>query len=132
MRKKRILAAFSIIFGFLVIYLPLLFFAAAAAQKPDGTYPEHGTVVAIHGRTKSVGMVVGGGANHPVVAIQRGSSRIATKTRFYDLEDRGKRSDFSVGQEIDFRVTKNAVFVKEPNGKEKKYRIVGEELKTDN
>ncbi|HVB32813.1 MAG TPA: hypothetical protein VNJ52_00365 [Patescibacteria group bacterium] len=101
---------------------------AFARQKSAETYPEHGTVVAVQARTKSPGMLLrpGGGLT---VTIRRGSYRIETKDVFYEFEEHGRHRSLSINEKIDFRIHGHSAFVEEPNGKEKKSRIIGEEAR---
>lgn len=97
---------------------------SSAHQKDTKTYPEHGIVVAIRDRNVKPGMILGGGLT---VAIQRGSYRVETKEAFYEFEERGKHPTLSLNQKIDFRVDHGNAYVEEPKGKEKRYKIIGEE-----
>jgi hypothetical protein len=52
-------------------------------------------------------------------------SRVETSTGFYELEWRG----LQVGQTIDFRIDGGHAFVRREGGKERRYWVVGVELK---
>ncbi len=119
-----------------------------ARQKPPRTYPERGKVVGIMApvRTTSVGTVlsqgtrdvygvsVAYGKSSPVVtnSLTPGSYRIETADEFYEFGNRDRHPSLSLNQVIQFRVKKGVAYVSEPHGKEKKYRIIGEESKPSN
>lgn len=101
---------------------------AAAHRRSAKSYPLHGVVVAVQARRVRPGMLLGPGGGLSV-AIRRGSYRIETKDAFYEFEEHGKHPSLSLNEKIAFRVRKDNAYVLEPNGKEKKYRIIGEESK---
>lgn len=53
--------------------------------------------------------------------------RIETSTRFYEFEG-GRKQVFAVGTTIEFRIEKRMAYI-EVEGKERKFRIIGEETK---
>lgn len=94
---------------------------------------ERGTVVAIH--SSSQNRFIPGYAGGDGVVGSRGVTvkdtnqvyRIETKTKFYELEG-GYRPIMSLGDVIEFRIEKGKA-ITHVGDKEKKFRIVGEELK---
>ncbi len=119
------------------LVLMVLFSVGCFAQdKPPKTYPESGKVIAIRTtekahnvpvHTDSQGKTWGGGTAHHPFHIYR----IETESRFYEFEDPGKNARFTIGQQIEFRIEKEHLFIQ--NGeKEHKYSVTDVEEKPGN
>jgi hypothetical protein len=98
---------------------------AGAADKAEKLYPEHGKVTAMiaHGdyRPKPGGLYYG------VWKSPRVPHYVIETTRM-DYVIEGK--SLAVGDEVSFRIKKEDMFV-QVGGKERKYRLVGQQLLTD-
>jgi len=101
-------------------------------DKEPKSYPEKGTVIAIHVNAQShtapvytdpQGQTRGGGSSVHRLQV----FRVETETKFYELEG-GRKPDMGLGDTIQFRIEKQSAYVQRGD-KEKKYRLVGVELK---
>jgi hypothetical protein len=104
------------------IALLLLAGIAAGQDNVAKTYPENGTVIAIH---------VGGPTNNVRYSVEYPSHvyRIETPTRFYELMDKGKKPSLALEESVEFRIEKENAYVW--NGKkEKRYNLTDVEEKT--
>lgn len=121
----------SIIIAFL-----LLSGVAVAQDQTQRTYSENGTIIAVRKTEKSHNVPVhtdaqgktwgGVTAHHPFHVY-----RVETETRFYEFEESGKNPGFTIGQQIQFRLEKERLFIKDGN-KEKKYDVTDVEKKNKN
>jgi hypothetical protein len=110
----------------------VLFAATAFAKdKTPKTYAEHGTVVSVQARGVSSGMILAPGQGFPMIGISPATYRVETTERVYTLSDRSRKPSLAVGQIVEFRIEKDTAWVKQENGKERKYRIMGVELRTE-
>jgi hypothetical protein len=101
-----------------------------AKEKAPKTYPLHGTVIAMRTErtpinsgvyTDAYGKTRGGGS---VVQSDR-VYRVRTVNMDYDIQA-GRGPALTIGRQLDFRIEKNSVFVREGT-KERKFRLVGQE-----
>src|SRR5579864_9568415 len=108
---------------------------ALAKNKQPKAYPERGRVVAVRFVTRNQ-LIAGNRAGNPYglppsngISVTHGYRvyRIETAGRFYELEG-GRKPTMALGKTIYFRLEKQSAYVEEDK-KERKYRIVGEELK---
>jgi len=105
---------------------------AGARDKVPKTYPERGTIVAMHEADRSFttgvytdpyGKTHGGNSIH----VKRPVYRVETEAKFYELEGR-KKYHLAIGEAVQFRIEKEWVYLQRED-KEQKLRVVGVELK---
>jgi hypothetical protein len=116
-----------------VILVSFLLYAiagwVAVAQK---TFPERGTIVAMHvaDRSFTTGMYTDPyGKTHGgnSIRVKNPVYRVETETKFYELEGR-KKNQLVFGEAVQFRIQKELAYLQRGD-KEQKFRVVAVELK---
>lgn len=113
-------------------FLPVVPLGALPKDKQPKTYSEIGKVVALktaeQPHTTPVYTDPYGKTHGGISTVRRlPIFRVETDTKFYDLE--GKRKDvLNLGDTVEFRLEKEWAYVRQGD-KEKKFRVVGIELK---
>jgi len=134
MRSFLKLAALAAFLAFTTL-LVLCSSVTLAKNKQPKTYPERGRVVAVRFVTRNQ-LIAGNRAGNPYglppsndISVTHGYRvyRIETAGRFYELEG-GRKPTMALGDAIHFQLKKQSAYVQEGK-KERKYRVVGEELK---
>jgi hypothetical protein len=87
-----------------------------AEEKALKTYPLHGTVIAMKTEHRAVDSDV-----YTDVRVYK----VRTVNVDYDIQA-GRGPILTIGRQLDFRIEKNSVFVRE-GAKERKFRLVGQE-----
>jgi len=123
MRSLLKLAALAAFLAFTTL-LVLCSSVTLAKNKQPKTYPERGTVLAVRMADKSYQIV---GARPQTIYWRDPVYRVETETRIYEFEG-SRKSKMALGDVIRFRLKKQSAYVQEGK-KERKYRVVGEELK---
>jgi hypothetical protein len=117
--------------GFAALLFIFCSVSVCSKEKNPKTYPEHGTVLAMHDSlhsytngvyTDSYGKSHGGNST----TIRKHVYRVETTTRLYELEGK-KKDQLEIGGVIDFRIEKDRAYIQRGE-KEEKFRIVGVEL----
>ena len=118
----------------LVVTCSIVSVATAAFPKAKNpkTYPEHGTVLAMHTTERSYttgvytdpqGKTHGGNS----YTSRRPIYRVETEKLFYELEG-SRKEQLPIGAAVDFRIEKDKAYIQRGD-KEDKFRVVGVELK---
>jgi len=115
----------------LVVSVLSLFLAASspAQSEQPSAYPERGTVTAMTARSVSPGMVLG--PNQGITAsVSRRGYRIETDKEVYIVSERSRKQTMTLGQMIEFRIAKGYLYTPNVKGKENKYRVIGEQMRS--
>lgn len=119
--------------GLAVFILVVCSAVALSKDKVAKTYPERGTVLAMHTAETSFttgvstdqnGKTSGGESYRRIRPVYR----IEREKMFYELEGLKREQSLQIGQSVDFRIEKDKAYVQR-GAKEQKFRVVGVESK---